>query len=134
MDRRFIAALGLLAACSAAHSQDHIAQHAQPSTAPDPTVSDGDKYRVLFENESVRVLRYHDEPGQRTHMHHHPHAFLMYALAPFRRQLTFPDGKRVERVFAADEIAWVPAQTHLGENIGSGPTDGLIIELKSRTR
>lgn len=99
--------------------------------APDPTVSDGDKYHVILENEFVRVLRYHDEPGQKTHPHYHPNAFVMYALAPFRRKLTFPDGKVRERVFAADEADWVPAQTHSGENTGSAPTDGLLIEVKA---
>lgn len=32
----------------------------------DPTITDPDKYRVVFENERVRVLEYRDEPGQRT--------------------------------------------------------------------
>lgn len=99
--------------------------------APDPTVSDGDKYHVILENEHVRVLRYHDEPGQKTSPHHHPNAFIMYALAPFRRKLVFPDGKVRERVFAAGDLDWVPAQTHSGENIGTVPTDGLLIEVKS---
>jgi quercetin dioxygenase-like cupin family protein len=98
--------------------------------APDPTASDGDKYHVILENARVRVLRYHDEPGQKTHLHHHPHDFIMYALAPFSRTLTFADGKKQQRTFNAGEIAWVPAQTHVGENIGTLPTDGLIIEVK----
>ena len=104
------------------------------AAAPDPTVSDGDKYHVVLENEYVRVLRYHDEPGQKTHPHHHPNAFIMYALAPFRRKLTFPDGRVRERVFAAGEADWVPAQTHSGENTGSAPTEGLLIEVKSCVR
>ena len=32
----------------------------------DPTVTDPDKYRVVFENERVRVLEYRDDPGART--------------------------------------------------------------------
>jgi quercetin dioxygenase-like cupin family protein len=96
---------------------------------PDPAVTDGDKYHVVLENEHVRVLRYHDEPGQKTHLHHHPN-FVMVALAFFRRRLTLPDGSRRVREFRAGEAAWMPAQSHIGENIGDGPTEGLLIELK----
>jgi len=116
------------------------AQSAKPSApsaqraAPDPTESDGGKYRVVLENDHVRVLRYHDEPGEKTHLHYHPHAFVMYALKPFRRKLSFADGKVRERVFAADEADWLPAQTHSGENTGDAPTEGLLIEVKSCVR
>jgi quercetin dioxygenase-like cupin family protein len=108
-----------------------LAAAATPGAAaqPDPAVTDGDKYHVLLENEHVRVLRYHDEPGQKTHLHHHPN-FVMYALAPFRRQLTLPDGSKRVREFRAGEVAWMPAQSHIGENIGDVPTEGLLIEIK----
>jgi len=98
---------------------------------PDPTATDGDKYHVLLENEQVRVLRYRDEPGAKTRLHHHP-AFVIYALAPFRRQLTFPDGTKRMREFKAGEVAWMPAQSHVGENVGSTPTDALLVEVKGR--
>jgi quercetin dioxygenase-like cupin family protein len=97
----------------------------------DPAVTDGDKYHVVLDNDDVRVLRYHDQPGAKTQPHHHP-AFVMYALAPFRRQLTFPDGTTRVREFKAGEAAWMPAQSHVGENIGSTPTEALLIELKPR--
>ena len=111
---------GMLGGCATAQ--------ALPSDL-DPTHTDGDKYHVILENERVRVLRYHDEPGQKTQLHHHP-AFVMYALAPFRRRLTGPDGTQRVRDFAAGDIAWMPAQSHIGENIGSSPTEVLLIELK----
>lgn len=38
----------------------------------DPAVTDGDKYKVIMENERVRVLEYRDSPGQRTSPHFHP--------------------------------------------------------------
>lgn len=126
-----LALVGLLVLRSQAPAGAQRHPDAGAPRAPDPTRSDGDKYHVLLENEYVRVLRYHDEPGAKTHPHHHPNAFVMYALAPFRRKLTFADGKSVERAFAKDEAQWVPAQTHSGENIGAAPTDGLLIEVKS---
>ncbi|MGE5028254.1 MAG: hypothetical protein ACM3JK_07250, partial [Betaproteobacteria bacterium] len=64
--------------------------------AQDPTVTDGGKYRVILENDQVRVLDYHDKPGQKTAQHHHPD-FILYALSPFRRKLDLPDGKTITR-------------------------------------
>jgi quercetin dioxygenase-like cupin family protein len=98
-------------------------------TLKDPIHTDADKYRVVLENSQVRVLRYHDEPGDSTHPHHHP-CFVMYALANFERELTFADGSQRLRRFQAGETAWMPAQSHVGHNVGSTPTEALLIELK----
>jgi quercetin dioxygenase-like cupin family protein len=95
----------------------------------DPTVTDPDKYKFVMENDRVRVLRYHDEPGARTHQHHHPDSVL-YALSAFRRRLIFPDGTTKEREFKAGDTMWVPAQTHIGENNGSTDTEVLLVEVK----
>ena len=35
----------------------------------EPTVTDPQLYKVLFENDRVRVLRYTDSPGDRTKPH-----------------------------------------------------------------
>jgi quercetin dioxygenase-like cupin family protein len=96
----------------------------------DPVDSDGDKYKVLLDNPQLRVLHYADEPGAKTQLHHHP-CFVLYALAPFKRRLTFPDGSQKERTFEAGSVAFMPAQTHSGENIGTTPSTALLVELKT---
>jgi quercetin dioxygenase-like cupin family protein len=103
----------------------------QPTPATDPAVTDPDKYRVVLENERVRVLRYRDQPGDKTHPHHHPE-FVLYALSTFERRLTFGDGTKKERTFSPGDVIWMPEQSHVGENIGSTVTDVLIVELKDR--
>jgi hypothetical protein len=50
--------------------------------ARDPTETDPDKYKVVFENERVRVLEYRDGPGDRT-PHRHPDS-VTYTLGPSR--------------------------------------------------
>ncbi len=116
--------------------------HAQPEMAPttsavgatdvaNATTTDPDKYHVVMENERVRVLRYHDVPGARTLQHRHPDSVL-YALSSFRRRLHFPDGTSRDREFGAGDVMRVPAQTHVGENIGTTDTEVLLIELKPR--
>lgn len=102
---------------------------AATAQAQDPTETDGDKYVVLFENDRVRVLEYRDAPGDKTLKHDHP-AFVLYALAPFERQIHLPDGKVLQRQFQAGEVLWSEAQTHIGENVGETPTHVIIVEMK----
>ena len=97
--------------------------------ADDAVKTDPDKYKVVLENERVRVLEYRDKPGQKTKMHTHPD-FVLQALAPFKRKLTLSNGKMMTREFEAGDIVWMNAQTHIGENIGETDTHVWITELK----
>lgn len=99
------------------------------ASAQDAVQTDGDKYRVLLENDCVRVLDYRDRPGETTHQHSHP-AFVLYALGPFKRTLTLPDGSVLARQFEEGEVMWSNAQTHVGKNVGETPTHVLMVELK----
>jgi hypothetical protein len=98
----------------------------------DPLVTDGDKYSVILENERVRVLRYHDEPGDKTLSHYHPD-YVLYAESSFKRRLTFPDSKNVEVDVKAGSVVWMKGHIHIGENIGDTNTDVIIVELKEKT-
>jgi hypothetical protein len=95
----------------------------------DPVVTDGDKYRVVLENELVRVLEYRDSPGQRTSPHRHPD-YVLCALSAFKRRLVVTDGREAVREFRPGEVAFGKSQSHIGENIGSTDTHVLIVELK----
>ena len=101
--------------------------------AADPVMTDGDKYKVLLENEQVRVLEYRDLPGEKTHQHHHP-SFVLYAQAPFKRKITLVDEKVIIREFKEGDILYSEGQTHIGENIGKTPTKVIMVELKPDTK
>jgi hypothetical protein len=98
----------------------------------DAVETDGDKYSVVLENERVRVLRYHDRPGDRTSQHAHPD-YVLYAQSSFRRRLTFPDGRKLEVDVKAGSVSWMKGHIHIGENIGNTNTDVIIVELKEPT-
>jgi hypothetical protein len=100
--------------------------------AQDAVKTDGDKYRVMLENDCVRVLDYRDLAGQQTHQHTHP-AFVLYALSAFKRTITLPDGKVLQREFKEGDVMWSDRQTHIGTNVGQTPTHVVIVELKSTT-
>ena len=94
----------------------------------DPAETNPDHYRVVFENDRVRVLEYTDRPGDRTTPHEHPDS-IMYTLSAFRRRLHGGDGHR-DVEMPAGHTGWLPAQQHAGENIGDTPTHVLFVELK----
>src|SRR4051794_11841973 len=96
---------------------------------PDPTTTDPDKYRVIFENERVRVLEYRDEPGERTSPHDHPDS-VMYTLSSFDRRLIGAGGESRDVTLELGEVRWLDAQTHSGHNTGDRPTHVLFVELK----
>ena len=94
----------------------------------DPAKTNPDKYKIIFENQRVRVLEYKDKPGQKTTPHNHPDS-VMYTLNEFDRKLIF-DGKEVTVHKTAGEVNWLDAQKHIGENIGNTDTHVIFVELK----
>jgi beta-alanine degradation protein BauB len=96
--------------------------------SPDPVETNPDHYKVVFENDRVRVLEYTDRPGDRTTPHEHPDS-VMHTLSSFRRRLTSGDQQR-DVEMTAGMTGWLPAQQHAGENIGDTETHVLFVELK----
>lgn len=104
--------------------------NAQPMSL-DPAETNPDHYKVIFENERVRVLEYTDQPGAVTTPHAHPDS-VMYTLSSFRRRLVQGEVQR-EVEIEAGTVGWLPAQQHHGENIGETPTHAIFVELKNST-
>jgi quercetin dioxygenase-like cupin family protein len=98
------------------------------SMSLDPVVTNPEHYKVVFENDRVRVLEYLDEPGHHTTPHRHPDS-VMYTLTSFRRRLV-SGGLERDVELSAGSVGWLPAQEHFGENIGDTPTHVLFVELK----
>ena len=94
----------------------------------DPTATDPDKYKVVFENDRVRVLEYRDRPGDRTSPHRHPDS-VMYTVSSFERRLIHA-GQHRDVQLDAGRVSWLAAQEHSGENIGSTETHVIFVELK----
>lgn len=94
----------------------------------DPVATNPEHYRVVFENDRVRVLEYVDEPGHRTTPHRHPDS-VMYTLTSFRRRLV-SGGQERDVELSAGSVGWLAAQEHSGENIGDTPTHVMFVELK----
>ena len=100
-------------------------------SALDPTRTDPDKYKVIFENDRVRVLEYRDKPGAKTEAHQHPNSVVLM-LSDFQRRLTVGNDVR-EVTVKAGQALWSPAQVHVGENIGTTDSHVVFVELKGDT-
>jgi quercetin dioxygenase-like cupin family protein len=88
-----------------------------------------EQFKVLLENEHVRVLEFRMKPGDKQAMHTHP-ATVHIELTPTKVKITNPDGKAVEVEGKQGEAIWVGPVKHTVENIGSNEIHGYIIELK----
>jgi hypothetical protein len=97
-------------------------------THDDPVTTNPDNYRVLWENDRVRVLEYLDDPGTRTTPHDHPDT-VMVTLSGFRRRL-LSDDDSVDVELTSGRALWLPAQRHAGANIGDTATHTILVELK----
>ena len=60
--------------------------------AQDAAKVDAKHYTVAFENDQVRVLKVHYDPGEKSVMHSHPNAMAIF-LSDAKGKFTFPDGK-----------------------------------------
>ena len=94
----------------------------------DPTETNPELYRVVMENDRVRVLEYRDQPGDRTEPHAHPDSVMITA-SSFRRRITSGDAS-ADVQLAAGSVRWLDAQEHAGENVGDTETMVYFVELK----
>ena len=102
------------------------------ASAQDAVKVDAKHYKVLAENAVVRVLKVSYGVGERSPMHSHPDAVLV-ALANGKARFTMPDGKTQDVDIAADGALYTPAFTHAPANIGAGPIDAVLVEIKPKT-
>lgn len=116
-----IATAGLLAAMLPAQAQD----------APLSNVANPGVYKVLQENDQLRVVLATWKPGQRDEFHSHP-ASSTYALTPCHARLYGPDGKVLGEAQRPQGSATLqpPIASHSFENIGSNECQILIVERK----
>jgi hypothetical protein len=91
-------------------------------------------YKVVFENEKVRVIEYHtgSEKGICGFgMHTHPaHLYIMKTDA--KQRIVTPDGKESFENAKAGEVGWEPAEQHIAENMDGKDAACYVIEIKDK--
>ena len=97
--------------------------------AADPMTTDPTHFKVLLDNERVRVLEFTAAAGDKIPMHWHPD-YVTYSFNGGKSMFTYPKGKPVEAVSQAGEVRWHKAETHAGLNTGDTELHVLIVEIK----
>jgi hypothetical protein len=90
-------------------------------------------YRVVLENDQLRVLEYVSKPGLGLcgqGVHSHPD-HLTVLLTDAKGKVT-QDGKTFLVDNKAGTVFWEPASTHSVENVGGSGARAYIVELKGR--
>src|SRR5437762_14374420 len=85
--------------------------------AQDPVKTSPQLYKVLLENDQVRVLEYRLKAGEKEPMHSHP-AGVVYVLGGGKIKFTYPDGRSEVKAAATGETIWREPVTDAVENVG----------------
>jgi quercetin dioxygenase-like cupin family protein len=102
------------------------------ATGPlDPVKLDPKEYKVVLDNDQVRVLHVKIGAGQSTPLHEHALNRVVTYLSDQKLRVTTPDGKAevVER--KAGEVSWGGPAKHKEENLNSTPFEVMVVELKN---
>ena len=120
-----LAACGVIAAVAGAYELGRTS--ADPFQ--DPVKVSPDLYKVILDNDRIRVLDITLKPGEKSPMHSHPD-FAVYALTDGKALFTFKDGKTKDIELKKGQCVWNDAMSHAAENTGKTDLHVLNIELK----
>ncbi len=109
-----------------------IALAAPMALAQDPVKVDANHYKVMFENDQVRVLRIHYNPKEKSMMHEHPASVVVF-LSDSKTRFTLPDGSATTDAGKAGQVGFSEAGKHLPEDIGATPVEAVLVELKGKS-
>ena len=100
---------------------------AQSARAQNPAKLNPNSYKVLLENDRVRVLDVRLKPGDKSALHSHP-GYVTYALTEAKIKITLADGKTELIDSKPGKALWHDPVTHTVENVG--PTESHILEIE----
>jgi hypothetical protein len=110
-----------------------IAAAATDGFAQDAAKIDPRGYKVLVENDQVRVLEYIGKPRLGVcgkGMHSHPD-HVTVVMSDIKAKVMLPDGKTFVAENKLGDVFFEPGGMHSVENIGGRDTRALLVELKS---
>ncbi len=103
---------------------------AKPMTHHDDAVKVApDSYKVVLENDAVRVLEVRIKQGAKSEMHSHPRSVAI-CLNDQRLKFTFPNGKSENADLKRGQTVWLDGISHTVENIGTEDVSSVVVELK----
>jgi quercetin dioxygenase-like cupin family protein len=110
-----------------------LAVLSRTTQAQDPVKLSPQYYKVLLENDQVRIVEYRLKAGEKEPMHSHS-AGVVYVLSGAKLKFSYPDGRTEEKAAATGEAIWWEPTTHAVENIGDTEAHAIAVDLKTRDR
>jgi quercetin dioxygenase-like cupin family protein len=107
-----------------------FAVSSRTTSTQDPVKVSPQYYKVLVDNDQIRMLEYRLKPGEKEPLHTHP-AGAVYVFTDSKLRNTSPDGTVTERQGKAGDAFWRNPTTHITENVGSTEAHALAVEPKS---
>ncbi|MDO8580400.1 MAG: cupin domain-containing protein [Candidatus Omnitrophota bacterium] len=97
--------------------------------AADPLEVAPDMYKLVYQNERVRVMEVTFQPGQSIPEHSHPDHFV-YVLEGGQLKITKAEGTVTDAQLNVGDVIWLNAETHSAVNTGTSVVRLLVTELK----
>jgi hypothetical protein len=95
----------------------------------DPTKTSPHNYRLLLDNDEVRVLEMNLRAGEKDVQHSHQDE-TVYFITGSRVRIHLADDQSVEADLPNGHVMWHEAWTHTVENVGSSDIRAIIVENK----
>ena len=102
---------------------------ARISFAADPLETAPDMYKLVYENDRVRVMQVTFQIGEQIAEHSHPDHFV-YVLEGGNLKITKADGTVTDAELKVGDVVWINAEAHWAINTGTTPVRLLVTELK----
>lgn len=96
----------------------------------DPTKAAPDNYKLLLENDQVRVLEMTLPAGTKDNQHSHQDE-TVYFLSGGKVKIHLPDGQAMEADLPDGHVMWHEAWTHTVENVGSTDIKAIVVERRA---
>jgi quercetin dioxygenase-like cupin family protein len=110
--------------------QDSKPKTASKSSAQDPMTVGPSIYRLILENERVRVLEARFLPGASIGAHMHPD-HVVVVISAGKLSITNTEGTREIDAKVGDTF-FIPAQTHSARNVGTTEFVCVVTEIKGK--
>ena len=107
-----------------------FAMGSSAALAQDAVKVDPNHYKLVFENEHVRVLRITYGPHEKSVMHEHPASVGVVLTDNQRWRFTAPDGSTEDDTNKIGEAIWLDAAKHVPENLTDQTAEVILVELK----
>ena len=97
----------------------------------DPVEASPKNYKVVLENEQVRVLEMNLKADETDQTHSHP-SETVYFVKGGKVKIHLPDGGAMEADIPDGHVMWHEEWTHRVENLGASDIKAIVVENKHR--